>query len=1257
MAQDTTTASPTSVSTFVAAIERLLATTRRLLRSTWVTTGLLVAVGLCVAMLVTVTLLDLAVPLWPTLRLVGLVLITLPTMWVLFVGVLRPLLRRLTQVMVARRIEQELPGIHNRLVSCVDLTHNGQVRHSRAFHQRLVEEAYERVKSFRPSRVLDLLSLRRATIFALTSLAALAVAFLLFSDRLPTAMARILQPFADIPPASGVLYDVLAGDRTEPGDYETLRGEDVSFVVVLRQGEVDPPGGQDPLRLVVQTVDEKGRPKSLSYEFAALRENRTSFTLTGMQRSFTYRVHGGGTWSKQFRVTMLDRPRIVGTQTALHYPEYMRKSEPWLGPPQSLDVTGPRESTVEVRLDVEGDASEGEIVLLEQQTRAIAVTERPERVWFRDEMPAGAAKQGDWLWDETAIKARAHTDAAKADGHGHGFERAPTSFVVQPEESLFAYVYIPPDQVPETIMLKFHDGSNWEHRAYWGADKIGEGKPDSPSRLRVGDLPPPGQLVRLEVPAQALDLAGKRIQGVNFALFGGQAIWGATGALPPAEKQVTELVPTESFLLSPKLAPGADQNRPDDRAVASQWSGKFPLLRDGFYRVVLRNQLGYANQELREGKLIAIPDRPPQVIVERPVKDLVVSEPIKVPIYISAFDDFGLDDVVISVQKEKKSATFAGRPVKHYDEPPQSDNTVVLLDLAEEGLELNQTLRYRVEVRDTKGQSIATEDHTIRLAKDDKAADLQLAKYQEKTESLEEKLEQLVEQQAQIEQQAEQLAEKYEPLAEKLEAAQAEAAQQNPNPPADQPPPPLTLDEPTQQQLQALHNELAQVAQAEAQATQLSQQVAGELKQLAEEAAQLQILPPEIAEQVQGVQQAFEATAVQPLQQLTAEMQANAQAADQSPELTAMADEAGEVQQTLEDFQERIEAIVEATATSRTDVNQAVAELQEDILRQNAELTRRELQQLQDAVAEMRGDLGELIDDQAGLMEDAAQPLSDPLFEKLAEAQEQLNAEAEPVLADVGELLGSEMLEQIRAEAQADVAVPANEDAGVEPAEPMDLPLFEPALGGPLPAAPDDLPKAKLAEKAKAEPKGKTGEATPVNPQRQQFQSQQMAQAAELNAADQSLAADQATLEELLEKLGEQLPAEGVEDLAQDQAAELAALLNAETTRDALAMFERLEEMLAEAESPNSNQPSQAALTQSQELQDIGNEQGVIGGVDAILLKLDDFDLNARTIIMKMQPREREELLQGLREEGPAGYREFIRDYFRRLTKVQAEKK
>ncbi len=36
-----------------------------------------------------------------------------------------------------------------------------------------------------------------------------------------------------------------------------------------------------------------------------------------------------------------------------------------------------------------------------------------------------------------------------------------------------------------------------------------------------------------------------------------------------------------------------------------------------------------------------------------------------------------------------------------------------------------------------------------------------------------------------------------------------------------------------------------------------------------------------------------------------------------------------------------------------------------------------------------------------------------------------------------------------------------------------------------------------------------------------------------------------------------------------------------------------------------------------------------------------------------MQPQVREELLQGLREEGPEGYRAFIRDYFKRLTRVK----
>ena len=172
MANDTTSQGETGLSTLTSAIEQLIRTTRRMLRSTWVAIGLAVSVGLFITTLLVVTLLDLAVPLWPVLRLLGLLTILVPTVWAILTGVVRPLLRRLTQVMVARRIEQKLPGIHNRLVSCVDLSRNGDGRkHSQSFHRRLLSEAFERIRDFHPRRVLDLLNLRRSGLFAVGSAA------------------------------------------------------------------------------------------------------------------------------------------------------------------------------------------------------------------------------------------------------------------------------------------------------------------------------------------------------------------------------------------------------------------------------------------------------------------------------------------------------------------------------------------------------------------------------------------------------------------------------------------------------------------------------------------------------------------------------------------------------------------------------------------------------------------------------------------------------------------------------------------------------------------------------------------------------------------------------------------------------------------------------------------------------------------------------------------------------------------------------
>lgn len=1271
-------------------IDRLILRTRMWMRSSWVTTGTGLTIGLLLTTLVAVSLADLALTLWPSMRLVGLLLIVIPSSVALIVGVIRPLFRRLTRVLVARRIEKELPGIHNRLVSCVDFAdeHSGQY-HSMAFHRRLVKEAVERIREFRLQKVIDLISLRRSGVFTTAGIVAIILAFTIFSNRLSTAMARIFQPFADIPPASGVDYDVLLGDQTAPGDYETLRGELIDFTVVLKQGEVDPPGGEDPLRLQVDTVDDDGELKQLEYHFGKLQENETSFQLTGMQNSFTYRVYGGGTWTKEMKVTMLDRPRIVSLQTALHYPKYMRISEPRFGPPQTADVTGPKESTVEITVDVEGDAVQGEIELLQLQTKTVDVLKRPERAWFSDQMPQGAAADGTWEWDEELIGQKAHSDAANKAAHAHGFHGAPVGFEVQRGESLFAEVYLIADQMPETIMLKWHDGENWEHRAYWGADKIQEGKPDTPSRVHMGDLPKAGKMMRLEVPAKLLDLDGKRLHGISFTQFGGKCMWGAAGTLPAAQKQVTQLVATESLLLNRVDQPSDDESdvdeaSPEQISQSQKWKGTFPLVRDGFYRVVLRNKLKYPNQQMQEGKLTAIRDNPPQVAIERPGTDLLLSSPVKVPIYISAYDDFGIDIIVLSVQNGENNS-FQGRPVKQYEIPERSESTVVTLDLTEEKLKVGDTLKYRVEVRDCRGQSATTQDYTIRLADDNNAADRQFAQFEQKTDTFQEKLLKLIGEQKKVQEKVEKMTEKYKQVSERIERARVDAVKKlanadpaKPIDPADLKPEDIAkameLEDDTNKALQELKGELGELSKLENQNIQLGQQVSNELAELAKQAPNQQMLPPEIAKQLDAVQKAFQQMAVKPMQDLNALMQQGAQAANKDPQLAEVKRQGDQLQKNLDDLKERMKALSKAQKESQNDIDKALADLRSDLTRQNAGMTARELADLNEFIQAMRKDLKNLQGVQEEMLDDNLKDLSDRLFEKLKEEQEKLDEETDKELAEARKILDSELLRRLRdrplfpnrpydperdeylvppkeqdteetdeeakAKKKEDEKKKKKDDADEEEEDP---PLFMPALGGPVPKLdPRFADKIRaMAKAARKKKKDSDGEDDP----REELRSRQAGRVEELDLAEKALGSDQQALEKLLE----QLQAAAANP---DQADQLSQLMKSMNMRQARAMLRRMQQMQSQSQNPQqANQPPKPSE----------NPRGLLtpadGGTDFILVEFDELDLNARTVIMKLQPKVREELLQGLREEGPEGYRRFIRDYFRRLTKVKATEK
>lgn len=123
--------------------------------------------------------------------------------------------------------------------------------------------------------------------------------------------------------------------------------------------------------------------------------------------------------------------------------------------------------------------------------------------------------------------------SARADGmHQHFVDGIADALVAGPEDSFYAWVLLDREQPPQQVMLQFHTAAGgWEHRAYWGASRIGWGSEGTASRLQQSAELPAPRWTRLSVPAAALGLADRSIDGIAFTLYGGRACFGPAGAL------------------------------------------------------------------------------------------------------------------------------------------------------------------------------------------------------------------------------------------------------------------------------------------------------------------------------------------------------------------------------------------------------------------------------------------------------------------------------------------------------------------------------------------------------------------------------------------------------------------------------------------------------------------------------------------------------------------------------------------------------
>jgi len=158
-----------------------------------------------------------------------------------------------------------------------------------------------------------------------------------------------------------------------------------------------------------------------------------------------------------------------------------------------------------------------------------------DRVWVDDGLPAGSDERGDgegWNWVSQNPSpfhgTLSHQSASAAGMHQHYFLNQTTTMPVAPGDTLFALVHLDPDDSPDEVMLQWHT-TGWLHRAYWGADRLGWGAAGTGERWPMGRLPFAGEWVRLEVPAEAVGLAGATVTGMAFSLFGGRATWDYVG--------------------------------------------------------------------------------------------------------------------------------------------------------------------------------------------------------------------------------------------------------------------------------------------------------------------------------------------------------------------------------------------------------------------------------------------------------------------------------------------------------------------------------------------------------------------------------------------------------------------------------------------------------------------------------------------------------------------------------------------------------
>jgi hypothetical protein len=345
----------------------------------------------------------------------------------------------------------------------------------------------------------------------------------------------------------------------------------------------------------------------------------------------------------------------------------------------------------------------------------------------------------------------------------------------------------------------------------------------------------------------------------------------------------------------------------------------------------------------------------------------------------------------------------------------------------------------------------------------------------------------------------------------------------------------------------------------------------------------------------------------------------------------------------------------------KDDLPSGLKQLRDQQQQQRNEEAANNLEDLRDFLKDLRDELKRLKDRQQELMREG-KTVPDSLLKEIEAKQRRLDQEEEGPLQTLRRLQRPDKAKRMKRrpefpdrpytpEAGEEKVRPREEDTPEPDKGPKDNgqtnqgnnpdkkggddePKFEPALGGPKPKL-----DPRYANKQRPVPKG--GPKTPQD-QRDDLQAHQNQQMQDLNSAEQSAQSDIDALDKLLDQMKQAM--KGGKDGKGGQMPQSAAM------QKAMAMAAAMQQAKGQgqAQTPNlSKMPSEGPSE--------GNLHGGTGP-ESLHAELAKLDPATRNVILRMPPQVREQLLQGMREEGPEGYQRYIQNYFRRLTEVNRPK-